>query len=293
MTWFTFVPGMVMTVVSIALGWRAPPLHPQWSARLLATVAGTTVLAVLGTLVFVSVNHLAGLAPRTADRLPEWMLFGDDRLVPPQIGWPAVVFACLGLAIALQLTLRWAAEIRAAQSDSQDVVDTDVPIAVAVPGRRGGVLVSRGLLAGLTAAELQVVFQHERSHLRHRHHRYLVLGTLVAGLLPPLRRLNEQLKFSLERWADEDAAEAVEDRHLVAYTIARVALARSAGSILPAFSDCGVVQRVEALLGTPPDKNSVSGPVVVAGAGITTSGLASTALQLDALAFALVTLVIQ
>jgi hypothetical protein len=240
----------------------------------------------------VSVNHLAGLAPRTADRLPEWMLFGDDRLVPPQIGWPAVVLACLGLVIALQLTLQWAAEIRAAQSDSQDVIDTDVPIAVAVPGRRGGVLVSRGLLAGLTAAELQVVFQHERSHLRHRHHRYLVLGTLVAGLLPPLRRLNEQLKFSLERWADEDAAEAVEDRHLVAYTIARVALARSAGSSLPAFSDCGVVQRVEALLGTPPDKNSVSGPVVVAGAGITTSGLASTALELDALAVALVTLVI-
>jgi beta-lactamase regulating signal transducer with metallopeptidase domain len=160
-------------------------------------------------------------------------------------------------------------------------MDTDLPIAVAVPGRGGGVLVSRGLLERLTAGELQVVFLHERSHLRHRHHRYLALGALAAGVLPPLRRMNERLRFSLERWADEDAAEAVGDRPLVARTIARVALTSPAASPLPAFSESGVVGRVKALLGTPPSKNPVTGPMVVFSTGLTTSCLASTALQLD------------
>jgi Zn-dependent protease with chaperone function len=289
MTWLTLLPAAVTLALGVALGRLAPPLHPVWSARLLVTVAATTSVAVLGTAAFLGVNYVAGHMPRAANRLPEWALFGDDRAVPGALGVPAIVLACLSVRTAGRLAARWIADVRAAQTTSAGPMDTDVPLALAVPGRRGGVLVSRGLLRELSAAELEVVFQHERSHLRHRHHRYLALGTLAARTVPFLAALDARLRFAVERWADEDAAEAVADRALVAHTIARVALARSPDRRpLPAFADSGVVQRVRALLDTPPGKNPVTGPVIVAGTGITTSGLASSALQLDQfLAFAL------
>jgi hypothetical protein len=164
-----------------------------------------------------------------------------------------------------------------------------VPIALAIPGRRGGVLVSRGLLTSLTPPQLRVVFEHEGSHLRHRHHRYLGAGALAAGVLPPLRRLDGRLRLAVERWADEDAAEAVGDRVLVAHTVARVALARSQGrGAVPGFAGSGVVQRVEALLADPPAKNTFTGPVLLAGTGLPSTVMALTALQVDrALALAL------
>lgn len=283
MTWLTFLPAVASLGLGIALGRVAVPLHPLWSARLIVTVAATTVLGTIGPFAFVAVNYAAGLGSGPSVRLPQWALIAAGGPIPAALGLPAVVITCASLLCAGRFAVRRTAEIRTAQNRSAGVLDTDVPIAVAVPGRRGGVLVSRGLLGRLSPAELQVVFQHERSHLRHRHHRYLAVGALSAGVLPPLGALNGRLRFALERWADEEAAEAVGDRVLVANTIARVALARSSSGTAPypAFADSEVVARVEALLGTPPGKNLVTGPFVMAGTGLTTSGLASTALQLD------------
>jgi Zn-dependent protease with chaperone function len=282
MTWFTFLPAVITMALGISFG-RAPlPLHPRWAARLLGTSAATTTLATAGTFAFIAVNYLAGLRPQVAARLPEWTLIGDDTPIHALLGIPAIALTCASMLATSRLAARWAAEIRSAQDISAGPVRTDVPIALAVPGRNGGVVVSQGLLASLGPAELEVVFQHERSHLRHRHHRYLALGALAAAALPPLARLNERLRFSLERWADEDAAEVVGDRALVARTIVRVALAHpSSPNPLPGFSDHGVVPRVQALLGAPPGQNLISGPLALAGTGVTTSGLAFTALQLD------------
>ncbi|GAA2103522.1 M56 family metallopeptidase [Actinomadura alba] len=285
MIWLTFLPAGLTLALGVVLGVAQLPLHPAWSARLLATVAATTVVATIGTLVFITVNYAATLFPRAAGQLPEWALFGDDQPVPAGLGIPAIALTCLSVLTATRLSSRWAAEVRDARRTSQEVVESDVPLALAVPGRGGEVLVSRGLLRMLDGTQLQVVFQHEASHLRHRHHRYLALGALAAGTLPLLRSLNTRLRFALERWADEDAAEAVGDRTLVAHTIAQVALARSspepAALPFPAFTDSGVVQRVQALLATAPDKNTITGPVILAGAGLGTGLLASAAWQLD------------
>ncbi|MBX6766086.1 MAG: M48 family metalloprotease [Actinomadura rubrobrunea] len=278
------MPFGVMMALSVTLGRVALPLHPLWSARLLSTTGVMTVVAAFGTGVFVAVNYGATLAPEAAAHVPEWALFGDDRPVPAWAGIPAIVLSAAGLLVAARLAVRWVIDLRAAQADAGRPLDTEVPIAVAVPGRRGGVLLSRGLLTRLTARELQVVFEHERSHLRHRHHRYLAAGALAAALLPPLRALNDRLRLSVERWADEDAAEAVGDRRLVARTIAKVALAQCPdGRHGPAiaFAWCGVVERVEALLATPPDKNTVSGPLLFVGHGLVTGSLAALTLQLD------------
>ncbi|SEG69532.1 Peptidase family M48 [Thermomonospora echinospora] len=289
MNWFTFLPLVVTLALGTAAGRVVLPLHPAWEARLLGTVAASTTTAVAGTLLFVAINYGASLRPQWADRLPEWTLIGDDTPIPATLGIPATVLTAVGLAITVRLAAGWAEEIRQARRAAERLPDTDVPIALAIPGRRGGVLVSRGLLTELTSPELRVVFEHEGSHLRHRHHRYLAAGALAAGLLPPLRRLDERLRLAVERWADEDAAEAVGDRVLVARTVARVALARSQGwGAVPGFAESGVVQRVEALLAAPPAKSTFTGPVLLAGMGLPSTVLALTALQLDhALALAL------
>ncbi|WP_018653619.1 M48 family metalloprotease [Actinomadura flavalba] len=280
MTVLTFAPAFITLVLAAFVGVLPPPLHPVWSARLLAIVAVTTALAVLGTAGFVGVNYLAGLDPAATAWLPEWALFGDDRPLPAVLGVPALALTAAGVTVAAVRSARWRREIRAARRDARTVVGTDEPVALAVPGRDGGVLVSRGLLALLTRDELRVVFEHERCHLRHRHHRYLAAGALSAAVLPPLRPLDRRLRFTVERWADEAAAEAVGDRALVARTIARVALNRAPGA-LPAFAGNGVPQRVQALLSEPPGKNPVTGPVTVVSTGATTTAMASAAFQLD------------
>lgn len=283
MTWLTLLPAAIMLVTGTVLGYVPLPLHPLWSGRVLCTVAATTTLSTVGTFLFVAVNYWATLHPRTADRLPEWVLFGDDVPVPTPLGVAAIVLLVVSLAVAVRLGVRWVSEVRSAQELSRGLLQTDVPIALAVPGRRGGVLVSRGLMSALSPPELGVVFQHESSHLRHAHHRYLAVGALAAGLLPPLRALNERMRFALERWADEDAAEAVGDRELVARTIARVALMRSqpAPGPMGAFADSGVVRRVEALLDRPPGRNPIVGPVSLLGTGLVTGALALIALHVD------------
>ncbi|WP_067825607.1 M56 family metallopeptidase [Actinomadura kijaniata] len=278
------LPGVLALAVALALGRGAVPLHPSWSARLLATTAATTLLAVPGTLLFLAVNYGATLAPHLAAHVPEWALFGDDRPVPDWVGIPAAVLTAAGGAAAVRAFVRWSRELRAARAVFPGVLETDEPIAVAVPGRGGGVLVSRGLLTGLAPRELEAVFQHERSHLRHAHHRYLAVGELAAAVLPPLRPLAVRLRFAVERWADEEAAEAVGDRRLVARTIAKVALGRAGeadAGPLPAFTDSEVVRRVRALLGAPPAKNTVTGPVALALSGSATGALAALACQLD------------
>ncbi|MCD0449243.1 M56 family metallopeptidase [Actinocorallia sp. API 0066] len=282
MTWLTLLPTGLALVLGVALG-RAPlPLHPSWAGRVLCTVAGTATLATVGTLLFVAVNHAATRWPHAADRLPEWALFGDEEPVSALLGLGALLLLLGCLFVVVRLGAHWVAEVRAAQRLARPL-PTDVPVALAVPGRRGGVLVSRGLVAALSPAELDVVRWHEASHLRHRHHRYLAVGALAAELLPPLRPLHDRLRFALERWADEDAAEAVGDRALVARTIARVALLqpRRDPGPLGAFADAGVVRRVEALLGGAPCRNPIAGPVVLVGTGLVSGALALTALQLD------------
>ncbi|MDX6739491.1 M56 family metallopeptidase [Actinocorallia sp. A-T 12471] len=280
---WTFLPAALTLALSVVLGLVPLPLHPMWSAKILGTVAATTGLASAGTLFFVAVNYGATLHPRAADRLPEWALIGDDEPIPAALGVPAtVLFAALCLTAAI-VALRSAAEVRRASEDARSVLDTDVPIAVAVPGRNGGVLASRGLLAALDPRELRVVFEHEGAHLRHGHHRYLAVAALAAACVPPLRPLRSRLRFALERWADEEAAEAVGDREQVARTIARVALLQRPPDPgpLPAFADSGVVGRVRALLVRAPDRNRISGPALLVGTGLVTAALALTALQLD------------
>jgi len=95
------------------------------------------------------------------------------------------------------------------------------------------------------------VLAHERAHARHRHDRYLLAAQLAAALLMPLHPLVNRLRYSIERWADEDAVLECGDRRLVARTLGRVALFGVAPQPALAFAGLGVPARMAALLAPP------------------------------------------
>jgi hypothetical protein len=87
--------------------------------------------------------------------------------------------------------------------------DDAVAEAFAVPGRPGRIVVSTGMLTALDPPQREALLAHERAHLRSH----------------PLARA---VAFTIERWADEEAATACADRHMVARTIAKAALTKAA-----------------------------------------------------------------
>jgi Zn-dependent protease with chaperone function len=130
------------------------------------------------------------------------------------------------------------------------IIDDTTPTAFAVPGRHPHVVVSTAMLALLDADERRAMLAHERAHLRHHHHRFVVASELSAAVLPLLWPAARRVRFATERWADQEAVREVGDPNIVARAIARAALARSgsAGSAL-ALAGGDVVARIEALTG--------------------------------------------
>lgn len=182
------------------------------------------------------------------------------RQPPLWIGLPALGLALWTTIQALRIAATWRRQ-RGFGASRVHLINTATPLAFTQTGRHAGVVVSTGMLAALDDAEQGALFSHEQSHLAHRHDRYIVLASL-AGSLPVLAPAVGQLRLALERWADEDAAEAVGDRTIVARAVAKAALVshdRQAAALGMATSH--VPARVEALLRPP-----VSGASFVAAA---------------------------
>ena len=59
---------------------------------------------------------------------------------------------------------------------------------------------------------------------------FALVAAVTAALLVPLHPLVNRLRFSVERWADEEAVRECGDRNLVARTLGRVALIGASGS---------------------------------------------------------------
>jgi Zn-dependent protease with chaperone function len=104
----------------------------------------------------------------------------------------------------------WVGEHRRLVEATLVVLPTDAIVAYATPGSPSQVVVSRGLTRALSPDELDAVVRHELAHLRNGHHRDLVLAGVVdatLGWLPGLRASTAALRLSLERSADEVAAD--------------------------------------------------------------------------------------
>jgi hypothetical protein len=208
------VPGLLRP-----LGRRLAPT--EWAALCaLLLAAGAIVLEVLAVLVAIpTVMRAAGL-PEVADLCQEAL----GRLIPGEaaVGWVAFAAATGVPVLAVREVLRThrarrtvragvgpAGELLAHHGHSLFVVPSDRLVAFSVPGSAPQVVISRGLADELTDGELTAVLHHELAHLSNRHHRYLLLASVVEGslgLLRPVRRSAAALRAALERWADEQAA---------------------------------------------------------------------------------------
>lgn len=235
------------------------------------TLAGSALLAAVAW-----VWNLALLAGPLAGRIGYLATLGhwSRHALAAHDPVPAAIAAVAALLVAVAAAglvtsgyrlgreiVRVARAVRGCETGSGDgvvVVDDDTVRAVAVPGRRGRVLITTGMVHALDAEGQRVVLAHERAHLRHGHVVYRLAVRLSAAVLPPARPMIAECDYQLERWADEAAARAVGDRRIAARALARAALAgrRQSRLALPTralgFADRGVASRVEALLATPP-----------------------------------------
>lgn len=226
--------------------WR---LRPKIAIRLLTGAVAGAALAV--AVVSFSTAAAFILGPARSSALTAWC-----RTIPlhhevgPFIGIAAVIISVLFSIRCGRVVLSRRRTIQSAKSSGRiSICESPVPFAYAVPTREGCVVVSTGLLAPLKPAERQAVFAHERAHLRLGHHRYLLATELSRIILPFLGPLVRQIQHATERAADEAAALAVQDRHVVARAITTTALGpHRQGSTLPALGGGSVTRRVEALL---------------------------------------------
>lgn len=280
----------LLTVGGIVAGWFLPRfVSPATCVRVLTVAVVLATASVGSALVLVSVAASSELHA-VSDALG-WCraLYPGDHGAAP---WAGAVAALLLVAAAVRAT-RYRRRVRVehapfADIDGIEVIASEEPIAFAVPGRPGGVVIGSALLSRLDPDERSAVLAHENAHLRLHHHRYVHTVEICAAAFPFLVPLARQVRFATERWADETAAGDIGSRRTLARAIARVALMPRSGQLSPAlsFSGRGTSVRVDALL-HPGDPRRFELPAAVMFATILAT-LAGSSVQIHHLAMFLV-----
>ncbi len=278
------VPALVAVACGVAAGCFNWTLRPMLVVRALTAVAVVVAATVTAVLAVVGVGFAArsALVLTLIQWCPVVPLHHHVGLVE---GATAVLFLTVGLWRARRVLIRRRWAVEGTHGQSLSVLDCAEPIAYAAPGDPGCVVISRGLLDALEPRERQVVVAHERAHLHHRHHRYLLAGELAAAMVPLLHPLIVKLRLATERSADETAVQALDgDRHLVARAIARAAITRTAHSgLVRGFGGGSVPTRVAALV-NPADSVTQVTSAGSAGAAIAVTAFAAGSVQLHHLA---------
>jgi Zn-dependent protease with chaperone function len=241
------VPLLLPVIAALAarpVAGRLAPAVATWLLTVCAVVLAAASGAALGVLV------LAGTL-----RIPQVAALGHMSLRALHDGDPAgsvpvAMVAGLLFATALGAALR-AAWLRARAlvaaghaaaclpAGQLAVVDDETADAFAIPGltgRRGRVVVSTGMLAALDHAQRRALLAHEHAHLAGRHHLFLAAAHLAAAANPLLRPAERAVAYTVERWADERAAEVTGDRKMTALAVGKAALAKSRRP--PPAEDC-------------------------------------------------------
>jgi hypothetical protein len=253
-TALVYLPLLLPAVVSLVARRAADRVPPAFAVRgLVAAALATAAL---------SVWSLVLLALTLFDDVPPWRALDRPGLHLPKPVPDAVAVLALGalgwavVRLGRDLRHRAATVRRLRQAgvahEGLVVADWDSPLAVAVPGHPGHVLVTSGLLRALGPEERRAVFAHERAHLTHRHHALVGATAAAAAVNPLLAPVRPVVTYLVERWADEEAATVLDDRGLVARAVARAALAGSP-AVAPALGVTGgvIVRRVNALRQPP------------------------------------------
>ena len=268
----------VPLLLSLLAPLGARPLSERCEPRL-ATCLLAALSLVLGAASTISLGLLAvtGLIriPQLAT-LGHWSAHSAQSSDPAEVSIALIAGLLLGGAVLTAARMLWrrartlaAAAVDAACMPARDglvVLEDEAPDAYALPGLPGRVVVSTGMLHTLDETEQDILLAHERAHLTAHHYAFVALAQLGAAANPLLRPLATAVTYTIERWADENAARSTGDRKRVARTVGKAALAahrapaltRAAGAALgilgrrgPLASAGPVPRRVAALLAPP------------------------------------------
>ncbi|MEU6537941.1 M56 family metallopeptidase [Streptomyces sp. NPDC047000] len=259
-----FLVSAALAVLARPVARRLPPRPAAWALACAALVAAAGWAGSLALLAFTGVAQIPEIAAE--GRWSVAALRAEDPVYLLVAAVSALVLAAGAVSLGTAAVRQGRHLVRARREcaglpggTELAVVDDDVPLAFALPGKPGRIVVSRGMLRCLDDDGRQALLAHERAHLRGRHHVFQTLWRLTAALNPLLRPVAVAGGYALERWADEEAAEWVGDRKAVAHAVGRAALA-SAGATRPAalaVTGGAVPQRVRALLAPPPGRRSL------------------------------------
>jgi beta-lactamase regulating signal transducer with metallopeptidase domain len=275
------VPLLLSGLLSVTVRPLARQLRPGLAVPLVTALSLTAALCTGLVLSATAVLASAQLEP--FPRLGQWSAAAlrSRSELPLPLGLIAVLVVTLCLASAASraaqsLRSLWLA--RRASTGMRPVagnlvlLQEQAAVAYSLAGAGGRIVVSTGMFAALSAPERRVLLAHESAHLRHRHHLYLHLVRLAAAANPLLRPAVGAVRVATERWADEEAAAEVGDRHLTAQALGHAALAgahTARHSHALAATEHAVIDRVQMLLRPPPARR----PAAVAAA--TTAALLS------------------
>jgi Zn-dependent protease with chaperone function len=274
--WLLYLPLVLPALVSVAARPLAAVMEPRqatWALTFTAVGLALCSSVSLALLTAYAAARIPGLAA-LGDYSQQIVRRGDPIPLPAgALAAIALVAAAAAVAVYFRGRARALAESfrRAAQlhDDGGVVVVSGAGLeAYALPGRPGRIVVSAELLDSLGADSRAALIAHEHAHLSGRHHLFVAAARLAAVANPMLLPVARVVEYTIERWADEHAADVTGNRELVATTIGRVALlASSQPARLPRMS-LGVVgatarrvsmalagpvpRRVAALLTAPP-----------------------------------------
>ncbi|ARP70283.1 hypothetical protein LK07_11380 [Streptomyces pluripotens] len=272
---------------------RCEPRLATWlltTASLVLAAASTVSLTLLAVTGLLRIPLLASLG--------HWSAHTAQRDDPTEFSIALFAGVLLGTAVLASAHMLWqrarslaAAALAAACMPTHDglvVVEDEVPDAYAVPGLPGRIVVSTGMLHTLDDTEHDILLRHERTHLSGHHYLFVAFAQLGASANPLLRPLATAVTYTIERWADENAATATGDRARVARVVGKAALAAHHGPVrapLPGaalgflgrrnpLSAAGPIPRRVAALLAPPLRRH-SGLAAATAAVIVTAALAT------------------
>lgn len=241
------------------LGGRLSPAWASWLVVVWALVLAACATLALSLLMFAALSVVGPFA-RLGHWSPAVMRQLDAVHLPIDLAATLLLVALTvnALLVAVRRLRALAVAYRAARQSADElvVVDDRRPLAHALPGRPGRIVVSTTMLSTLDPAERRALLAHERAHLSHAHHLFVAVVDVLAALVPLLRPLSPVIRYTTERWADETAAQHVGDRSVVARALAKAALASKDytagdGAVMAAVAG-PVPRRVAALLHSPP-----------------------------------------
>lgn len=263
MIFAVYLPIVLPALAVPLVRWLAGRLHPalaSWLVLVAAIVLATCAMLALGLLMLAALSVVSVFA-RLGHWQPTTVRHLDAVHLPIDVTATILLVVCAAMAITVAVS-RMRALADAYRMASQCprgselmVLEDDRPLAHALPGRPGRIVVSTTMLATLAPAERRALLAHERAHLANSHHLFVAVVDVLAAANPLLRPLTDVIRFTTERWADEVAAGKVGDRSVVAQAVGKAALA---GRVKPirgvalAATAGPVPRRVAALLSTPP-----------------------------------------